>query len=1534
MSTDPLSNDKKKREKRSLARRIMRWACWLVLSPILLFLFFALLLYIPFVQDWAVGYACRELSASTGMKVEVERVRLKFPLDIDLQQLCVTQRDTLLAVESCVLDLDLCGILGGKIGVDAFDLNGGYVDSHDLIATLKIKGRIQDFHLDVHDLEWSNECVNITGVQLDGCDLDLALQDTTVVDTTESTPLLWKLNFADVEVNDTRVAFHTPGDTMSVAAAVERLALTDGSFDLGQGKLRVSKLDFAIDSLHYNQNHQPRAPGLDVNHLALYDLALQLPQVDYDLEAGHLRTRLEGLRLRERSGLTVEQLCAGVELDDNHLVVEDAQLRTPTSALTADAQIEWAALEAGGKGRLNVQLRSSLSRDDLFALTAAYLPEEVKDYYPKEVADVTIDISGNMDKVEVEAFSIDLPGMMQAEVRGGAGKLLSDGQLVADLDWSITTQDMSLIRRLAGIDAIKLPPMVINGTTAIRGDLYHADLLLKQGNGRLKLNGDFDVKRTAYHADLDVCDLAVHRFLPLDSACVVTTRAKVQGMGFDIFAPKARLHAMLDVPSATYGKTPVGDIRLDAQLNRGVASMNFYSANALLDADGCFDVQLQRHEVDSASFDFDLRRLDFYRLGVTKKPFAVSMAMHMLGQSNLSDHHFVKGDVSAIVLHTKDSTLYPRDINLEALLRPDTTFAFLSAGDLMLHLQAPDGVGRLLAQATVLNDTLVGQMGRHEYNDSAIRRVMPTIGLTLESGRRNPLHNIVSTMGYTYNALRFDLHASPEKGAFGEGYVHTTNTGSIVIDTIAFDLKQVDGGLELLARVANGKKNKDVTFDAQLAAHLNPRLATASLVFNDAKGRKGVDLGAKLHFLEDGMMLHLEPLRPVLAYRFFTLNDSNYVYLKNDGRILADLDLLADDGTGLKLFSTANEDALQDLTASLNHFNLGEICAVIPYMPSIGGLLHGDVHYQQAEESTSIMADLEVQRMVFEGAPMGDIGLNAAYMPNADGSHFVDGYITHDRRQTITFNGSYEELGKTDRIDAQATLSQFPLNLLNGFLGETLDLAGSIDGDLGVKGSTKQPLVDGFLRTDSMHIKAPLYSFDMRVVDDSLQFNASRLNLNELVGYTMGKTPLVLDGVIDFHELSNITLDVTARARNFELINAKKDRHADAYGKVYVNLDAHAKGATQRMDVTGRLSVLGSTDVTYVLRDSPINVDDEMSDLVTFCDFSDTLEVEQMEFAPPSNVNLVLNVDIDQSARINCLLSDDGANYVKLEGGGNFKMLSDDVNGMSLFGRYNILDGKMTYNVVVVSLKDCVIKNGSYVEFNGDIGNPRLNLKASQRVNTSVTNADGNTRGVAFDVGVSITNTLNNMGLDFTIEAPEDLTIYSELAQMSPAERSRTAVALMATGTYLSTSNKRSGFSADGAINNFLQGQINGLTSKTLKNVDLSLGVQNKHNQTGSTTTDYSFKFAKRFWGNRVSVIVGGKVSSGAEAQNNGQSIIDNVSVEYRLDKSATRYVTLYYTDDNTNILEGKVRVMGAGLVLRRKTNRLGELFLFRKIEE
>ena len=185
------------------------------------------------------------------------------------------------------------------------------------------------------------------------------------------------------------------------------------------------------------------------------------------------------------------------------------------------------------------------------------------------------------------------------------------------------------------------------------------------------------------------------------------------------------------------------------------------------------------------------------------------------------------------------------------------------------------------------------------------------------------------------------------------------------------------------------------------------------------------------------------------------------------------------------------------------------------------------------------------------------------------------------------------------------------------------------------------------------------------------------------------------------------------------------------------------------------------------------------------------------------------------------------------------------------------------------------------------------------------------------------------MGLEFTIDAPEDLTIHNQLQSMTKEERGKLAVTMLTTGMYLADGNTKN-FTMNSALSAFLNSQINQISGKALRSLDVSFGVDNSFNSNGTLHTDYSFKFAKRFWNNRLRIVIGGKLSSGADVVPQEQTFFDNVTFEYRLSPTSNKYLNLFYQRDSYDWLEGNVSRFGGGFMWRRKLKRLKDLFNFR----
>jgi len=280
---------------------------------------------------------------------------------------------------------------------------------------------------------------------------------------------------------------------------------------------------------------------------------------------------------------------------------------------------------------------------------------------------------------------------------------------------------------------------------------------------------------------------------------------------------------------------------------------------------------------------------------------------------------------------------------------------------------------------------------------------------------------------------------------------------------------------------------------------------------------------------------------------------------------------------------------------------------------------------------------------------------------------------------------------------------------------------------------------------------------------------------------------------------------------------------------------------------------------------------------------------------------------------------------VDLVGSGNLRMQYTQ-GDIRLTGKYTLSNGEMKYSLPIIPLKTFTIQDGSSVEFTGDPFNPKLDITATEQVKSTVTADDGTSRTVTFTTGVIISKTLSDMGLEFTIDAPEDLTLHNELQTMSVENRGKIAVTMLTTGMYLADGNTNS-FSMNSALSAFLNSQINNISAGALRSLDMSFDMTGSVGSSGQERTDYSFKFAKRFWNNRLRIVVGGKLSSGDDVENQNETFFDNVTFEYRLSEKANKYLNLFYKRDSYDWLEGYVTEFGAGFLWKRKMQRLSDLF-------
>ena len=1506
------------------------WILGILLSPVLLFVLLTFLIYLPPVQNWLVDKVAAYASEQTGMEITVNHVDLSFPLDLGVDGIRVIhQPDTIADVERLVVDVQLLPLFGGKVVVNQLEINNTQLNTNGFVESAKVKGRFSRLFVKSDGIDLHRETVEVNGARLEDAQLDIALNDSVPEDTTTSQNR-WKIHIDEALVQRSDIALHMPGDTMSVRMHMGSLTAREAQVDLETETYTVQQVDWDNGALQYDQNFQPRIDGLDYNHLDLSHISIGIDSIYYHDPT--LRLVMRHVALREKSGLQVTDLTGPVEMENGTLRLPKFHLKTPDSEIAVEMDMPLNLMDSIAPGQLQLRLRAQVGKKDVMVFLAD-MPQGFRDRWPDSPLQVAGTLSGNMQHMKFSDLEMTLPSAFHATVTGYADHLDNPKQLRADVQFQAQGGNLGFLLQMLPRQMqrdYRIPNGIrAEGRVKADGANYTFDVTANEDKGRVKLQGQLNADLMRYDATLHVDQLNVHHFMPRDSIYTVTADVKVKGQGTDFLSPRTQLTADAQVQHLRYGHWNLDNMTAQATIRNGHALVDVLSDNPLVNGRLNVDALLNTKKLN-ATITADLNTVNLYKMRLVDKPLSLGLCGHVDVTSDMKLTHYVSGLISDITVRDSSKALRSEFVGLHLNTNTDTTIVRAQSGDFIVKLDGSGNYEQLLKQLTILSDSASAQFSNKIIDQPALRRLLPTMKVHVESKRDNPLVTILKSQGVDFTQLLFDMATSPETGVNGNGYVHSLTYDDVRLDTINFRLTQRKNHLSFGGQIRNNKKNPQFVFNALFDGILQERGATFGVRYYDSDNKLGARIGAQAEMLDSGLNVRLMPETPTLGYKLFKLNADNYIFLGNNKRVKANIDLLAEDGMGVKIYSEESDPtALQDVTISLNKFNLDEVTSVIPYMPRMTGMLHGDYHVvQDAEGHLSVASDMSVRDMTYERSPIGNVSTELLYLQQGDSAHVVEARLMKDDAEIGLLSGTYYHVGGGS-LDAMLQLEHMPLNIVNGFVSDHLfGLQGYGDGKMTVRGPLSRPQVNGEIYLDSSYVESVPYGVSLRFDNDPVRIVDSKLLLDNFTLYSYNENPLNIQGSVDFSDLDRVMVDVRMRARNFQIIGAKENPHSVAYGKAFVNVFASMRGPADNLNMRGRLEVLGTTDMAYILRDTPLTTDNHLDNLVKFKDFSDTAQV--VVNRPPLNgFTMDMTLDVSMGAHIMAYLNADHSNFIDLMGGGTLRMLYTPTDNLRLTGRYTLSNGEMKYSLPVIPLKTFVIQNGSYIEFTGDPMNPTLNITATERTKATVTGSNGAGRSVDFDCGVVVTKTLKDMGVVFTLDAPEDMQLHSELQSMSVEQRGKLAVTMLTTGMYLADGNTQP-FSMNSALSSFLNSEISNITGNALRTLDLSFGVDQSLDGTGQTHTDYSFKFAKRFLNNRLKIAVGGKVSSGAELQQRNKSFFDNVSLEYRLDDSANKYLTLFFQNNSYDWLDGYTQKYGGGFIWRRRIQRFTDIFRFK----
>ena len=1219
-----------------MKRKWIRRVSWILLTPVLLFVILMILLYIPPVQNLLRREVTAYASKATGMQIQVERIDLRFPLNLLVRGVEVIQQpDTLLSLESLNVRVQAWPLVKGKVEVDEVTLSQVAFNSANLIEGMKIKGVLGRFFLQSHGVDLSNELAVINQTELSDTHVQMLMNDTTTTpkDTTASAPVNWKVDLHKLKLKNVSFSMQLPADSMRMAAHIGEAFINDAQADLKNQFYELKQFLLSGSSANYDTGAAKPGEGFDASHIAVRDIRIGLDSLLY--KGRDMNAVIREFSMNERSGLSITSLTGRAFSNDSIIRIPGIKLQTPHSEIDLSAQTYWELVNIPTTGRLSAGLNAYIGKEDVM-LFAGGLPDSFKEAYPFRPLVVRAGTDGNLKQMQISRFTVDLPGAFSMKGGGILENLADSLTRSGTIGLDMITQNLNFLTALTGEapnGTIVIPDsMNLKARVELKGPEYKANLHLKQGQGSMGVNAELNTSTKAYAADLKIDNLQLHSFLPKDSIYELSLSADAKGRGLDVMSYRALAKLNLSLDQLHYARYQLSNVHLTGALKGALVTANLTSDNALLKMTTDAEYNLA-HRYPDGKVTVDVTQLDLHELGLMPQPMKRPLAF-----------------------------------NLSAEARQNRVFTHLTSGDMKLNLSARSGVNPLISQSTHFMDVLMKQIDEKALNHAELREALPTAILSFSAGKENPLAYFLATKNISYHDVSMKFGTAPDWGINGKAAVHALKMDTLQLDTIFFTVKQDTTLMKLRAGVINGPKNPQFSFATTLTGEIRDRDAELLVDYKNGKGETGVLLGVNArplfegHGKGNGIAFTLIPENPIVAFQRFHFNENhNWIYLHKNMRVYANVDMWDEEGMGFRVHSVPGDTvSLQNIDVEIRRIRLQEITSVLPYFPEITGLFSLEAHYIQTEKDLQLSAEASVDELTYERQRIGDVALGATWLPGEQGKQYLNAYLNHEQAEVLVADGKLvpTRTGK-DSLEVNTTLEHFPLRVANVFIPDQMvTLSGDMDGNLNITGSTEQPLINGELVLDSVAVLSRQYGARFMFDNRPVQIKNNRLEFDKFAIYTTSKNPFTIDGYVDFRDMSRPMANLNMLAQNYTLLDAKRTRESLVYGKVFADFRATVKGPLDGLNMRGNVSLLGNTDVSYVLTDSPLTVQDRLGSLVTFTSFSDTTTVVRQEVPTVSlgGLDMVMMVHIDPSVRVKVDLDASNDNRIELEGGGDLSM--------------------------------------------------------------------------------------------------------------------------------------------------------------------------------------------------------------------------------------------------------------------------------------
>ena len=633
---------------------------------------------------------------------------------------------------------------------------------------------------------------------------------------------------------------------------------------------------------------------------------------------------------------------------------------------------------------------------------------------------------------------------------------------------------------------------------------------------------------------------------------------------------------------------------------------------------------------------------------------------------------------------------------------------------------------------------------------------------------------------------------------------------------------------------------------------------------------------------------------------------------------------------------TVSESEFDVLEVDIKDFNLSNFNPLISSSAyRLGGNLSG--HAKLANLFTNPIIDLNasIYKCTVNDEVVGIVNGKSNWN-NETRTATINFDILNQQVKNININGTYQPFKDKESLALTTTVKQFDLSTLNILANEAIsNISGTADGVINISGEPAKPVLNGKLKLNESKVRVN-YLNTTYTLNNEITIAPDYFGINyEPILDEKGSKANVVGTV--FHEnFTDWNFDVYLEPENFTCLNTQSGDNSMYYGKANLSGTIDVYGYASNLEITINAKTEKNTQLAIPLGNSGIAGE---QDFVTFIDRSakDTLVEEEVNL---DGIKLDLNLEVTPDAQVKLIFDEQLGDVMKGRGEGNIKMEINTLGNFNMYGRYTITEGEYQFTLQKVINKKFEVRPGGTIRWYGSPYGADINLTAVYKTRAPLYDVlaeklESYKNRVPVECEMKMTGDLMSPDIDFDINLPglNDALASQIKSQISTEEEmNRQVFALLVLNRFLPTANSGDGVRGTStgtglgntATSDLITNQISSWLSQISQDFDVGFVYRMGDR---ISNEELAVALSTQLFNERLSVSGNFGVSNGNQINQNPNSLIGDVSIEYSLTKDGRLKLKAFNESNDYDLLNANQAAnrQGVGVFYQENFDNFGE---------